>query len=272
MPPVTPVALVAQDALAPTAAVALVQAQQTQERAAIVPPSPTQSDGQGGPLSAALAANSAPRARALVLERLGGSAGSQGPPPPPPPPPRPPVRQPQYTNLLQQRLVAHRLGELVMEGDGNCQFRSVSTELYGSQAHHLHVRREAVKLMRHNSAEYQVFFESQAELEAYLAEMQRPRTWGDELTLKAIAEAFSLTVHVLTSTPGLGGFYLEYKPDSLPAAFKATDRRLSHPAARHAFLTYLSPIHYNVATLLDDELRKRTSLDGLRLLQQGLGP
>lgn len=49
---------------------------------------------------------------------------------------------------LQERLSALRLVLTEALGDGNCQFRSVSQQLYGSQEHHMKLRALAVQHMR----------------------------------------------------------------------------------------------------------------------------
>eukprot|EP00879_Flechtneria_rotunda_P014735 GHRR01015397.1.p2 GENE.GHRR01015397.1~~GHRR01015397.1.p2 ORF type:complete len:128 (+),score=43.12 GHRR01015397.1:864-1247(+) len=61
----------------------------------------------------------------------------------------------------QQRLVQRlsRLNLLVLEAcaDGNCLFRSVSQQLYGSQVHYAVVRHHAVEYIRAYPHEYQAF-------------------------------------------------------------------------------------------------------------------
>ena len=58
----------------------------------------------------------------------------------------------------------------------------------------------------------------------------------DELTLQAVADAFSVVVHVVTSTEE--NWHLVYAPRAL--------------TARACFLSYVHPVHYNVVT---DEAR-----------------
>ena len=75
------------------------------------------------------------------------------------------------------------------------------------------------------------------ELEPYLNTMARARTWGDELTLRAFADCFEVTVHVVASTEG--SWHHVYSPSALPDG--------SEPK-KHVFLTYLSPVHYDALT------------------------
>ena len=110
--------------------------------------------------------------------------------------------------LLKQRLDFMKLSLQESIGDGNCQFRSLSQELYGTQEHHPLVRNKAVSFMIENSSEYRVFFESDAEWQDYIMSMSKLMTWGDELTLRACADAYGVTIHVITTT--VDNWHLHY--------------------------------------------------------------
>jgi len=101
---------------------------------------------------------------------------------------------------LIARLRSLGLASVEMEGDGNCQFRAIADQLFGSQSHHAFVRSLAVGHMKTVAADFfSIYFESEAEFNAYLKDMGRSRTWGDELTLRACVEAFGCVAHVITS-------------------------------------------------------------------------
>ena len=70
--------------------------------------------------------------------------------------------------------------------DGNCQFRALSYQLYGTQEHHAFVRARCCDEMQRASDDYAVFFEpGTGDFEAFVRRMRRERTWGDELTLRS---------------------------------------------------------------------------------------
>jgi hypothetical protein len=112
--------------------------------------------------------------------------------------------------------------------------------------------------------------------------MARNRTWGDELTLRAIVEAYSCEAHVVTSEPA--NWYLAYSPENpnepqdpaiatcpsnvlssqthsaaackrrrvtptVHVAFVAEGQSLP-PVRKQIFLSYISPIHYNAIVAL----------------------
>lgn len=144
-----------------------------------------------------------------------------------------------------------RLGDLglamhTMDGDGNCQFRSFAFNLFGTQEEHAVVREAAVAHMRNHSDYFGMFFDGDHELKRYLKGMARPCTWGDELTLRAVVDAYGCVAHVVTSEPA--NWYLKYEPESgddrptppVPRGVKKPPR-----AGKEVFLSYISPIHYN---------------------------
>ena len=91
--------------------------------------------------------------------------------------------------------------------------------------------------MRQQEAFFGAMFESEAEFERYLSTMALPSTWGDELCIRAFADAYQAVVHVVTSTEE--HYYLKY--DSPPPPTAAVQK--------HVFLTYISPVHYDSLTL-----------------------
>eukprot|EP00878_Enallax_costatus_P007209 GHUV01007553.1.p1 GENE.GHUV01007553.1~~GHUV01007553.1.p1 ORF type:complete len:338 (+),score=81.02 GHUV01007553.1:294-1307(+) len=129
---------------------------------------------------------------------------------------------------LDQRLMRLNLVVQFSYGDGNCQFRSVSEQLYGTQEHHAFVRQIAVDHIRHHPEEYQAFLGE--DFHYYCAGMAQLGTWGDELTLRAVCDSFGVVVHVVTSEQH--NWYLRYNPLKLKSTVEV-------------FLTYIAPIHYN---------------------------
>ena len=146
--------------------------------------------------------------------------------------------------LLGQRLAFLALRMVEMEDDGNCQFRALSHELYGSQDHHLRVRAGAVAYLRAHEADFAPFVGTAADWAHYLGRMAKSREWGDELTLRAACDEYGVVVHVVTTEHE--NWLLHYSPDSLAMA----DGR-PPPGTRECFLAYVSPIHYNVIEPLD---------------------
>ena len=136
---------------------------------------------------------------------------------------------PAASSVLSKRLEFHGLRTIEIDGDGNCQFRAVSQQLFGSEEHHMLVRERAVSYMIERKAEFSCFFPGRA-FDRYLTKMARSREWGDELTLRAICNALGVAIHVITSTSE--NWYLKYTPDE-------------QQTAKQIFLGYVAPAHYN---------------------------
>lgn len=131
---------------------------------------------------------------------------------------------------LAQRLRFLGLRMITIAGDGNCQFRSVSQQLFGTESHHSFVRQQAVEYIESHSKQFSCFCVDGLEFRRYVKTMSRDRMWGDELTLRAICDAFGATIHVVTSQES--AWYLKYTPEK-----PKTDKQI--------FLAYISPVHYN---------------------------
>ena len=95
------------------------------------------------------------------------------------------------------------------------------------------MRRDVIAHMRQEERFFSAMFDEGA-FGDYLEQMARAKTWGDELSLRAFADAFQVCVHVVTSTDG--AWHLQYSPAE------------GVPPRKHVFLTYLSPVHYDALT------------------------
>mmetsp|Transcript_84561 Transcript_84561/g.213250 ORF Transcript_84561/g.213250 Transcript_84561/m.213250 type:complete len:385 (+) Transcript_84561:76-1230(+) len=129
--------------------------------------------------------------------------------------------------LLRQRCQFHGLREVQMEHDGNCQFRAISQELFGTQTYHASVRAKIATYMRDHASEYRTLVHDEE-----IQRFGRDGVWGEEVTLAAAAHAFGIKVHVITSSIG-ENWHLEYSFGGVSEL------------GREVFLTYLAPLHYN---------------------------
>jgi len=147
---------------------------------------------------------------------------------------------------LEGRLDSFGMCMKQMKGDGNCQFRSLAFNLFGDQDHHAITRKAAVAHMRKHANFFSGLFEDAAEFNAYLSDMARARTWGDELTLRACIEAYNCEAHVITSEPA--NWYLVYHSESSsvdPSVAACPPKKTMPRPGKQVFLAYLSPVHYN---------------------------
>ena len=132
---------------------------------------------------------------------------------------------------LRARLRAFGLAEEEVEGDGNCQFRALSAQLWndGGRAHG-EARGRVVAALARAPERYRPFVADEP-WDAYLARMARDGAWGDHVTLQAAADALDARVHVLTSYDDAG--YLQIVPHANPRA------------PRTLWLSFWAEVHYN---------------------------
>mmetsp|Transcript_46682 Transcript_46682/g.105799 ORF Transcript_46682/g.105799 Transcript_46682/m.105799 type:complete len:357 (-) Transcript_46682:32-1102(-) len=96
-------------------------------------------------------------------------------------------------------------GRRGVDGDGNCQFYSLSWGLHRTTSKHAEVRSKVIEYLRGpGCADFSVFYapthpSQPASFHGYLDSMAKDRTWGDQLTLQAAANVFNMKVFVLTA-------------------------------------------------------------------------
>ncbi|GIL49542.1 hypothetical protein Vafri_5896 [Volvox africanus] len=141
-------------------------------------------------------------------------------------PPEPVVsadRQRLLTTLRQYDLL-----EREVAGDGNCQFRALSDQLYGTPEYHASVRQAVVNTLRDRASSYSCYVPG--EYGPYCTSMAKSGTWGDHVTLQAAADHFGLRIMVVTSFFESPVIYIE------PAATRSP---------RTLYLSFWAEVHYN---------------------------
>ena len=136
---------------------------------------------------------------------------------------------------LRKRLERLKLTLNSMKGDGNCQFRAISYSLFGSQDLHEMVRERSTSYLAEYREDYEDFLDTPDAFEAYLYNMKKDATWGDEITLCCAANAFQCMINVITSESS--NWYLQYLPKS-----NATK------CNKEIFLGYTFPLHYDAVS------------------------
>tara|TARA_B110000902_G_scaffold267235_2_gene359373 strand:- start:4985 stop:5467 length:483 start_codon:yes stop_codon:yes gene_type:complete len=84
-------------------------------------------------------------------------------------------------------------------GDGACQFRAISAQLYdGNQEMHNDVRATIVQQLQNNPTLYEKFVIKNGTYKTYCEHMALSSTWGNHTTLHAAADAYGATFVVTT--------------------------------------------------------------------------
>ncbi|KAH7690408.1 Ubiquitinyl hydrolase 1 protein [Dioscorea alata] len=129
---------------------------------------------------------------------------------------------------LIDRLRLYDLAQLKVEGDGNCQFRALSDQLYRTPEHHKVVRKQVVQQLKSHSELYEGYVPMP--YGDYLKKIAKSGEWGDHVTLQAAADSYGVKIFVITS------FRDTCSIEILPAVQKSK---------RVIFLSFWAEVHYN---------------------------
>ncbi|KZT68644.1 cysteine proteinase [Daedalea quercina L-15889] len=105
------------------------------------------------------------------------------------------------SQLLNEQLRAMGLYAAPTLGDGNCLFRALSDQLYGTPAYHLKLRQDICDWIAAHKQRYAPFVDDERGLDVHLQCMRQPATYGGHLELSAFAHMMRRDVKVIQ--PGL---------------------------------------------------------------------
>ncbi|KAF5471845.1 hypothetical protein F2P56_008611 [Juglans regia] len=88
---------------------------------------------------------------------------------------------------LMDRLQMYDFVEHKVQGDGNCQFRALSDQLYSTPDNHQFVRQQVVNQLRSHPEIYGGYVPM--EYGDYSEKMSESNEWGDHVTLQAAADS-----------------------------------------------------------------------------------
>lgn len=129
---------------------------------------------------------------------------------------------------LLDRLKLYDLIENTVQGDGNCQFRALSDQLYRSAEHHKAVRERVALQLKTHPRKYEGYVPMA--YGDYMKKMSKTGEWGDHVTLQAAADSYGVKIFVLTSFRDT--CYVEILPEILKSE-------------RVICLSFWAEVHYN---------------------------
>ncbi|EOA28074.1 hypothetical protein CARUB_v10024255mg [Capsella rubella] len=108
--------------------------------------------------------------------------------------------------ILEHRLQWEGYTEKKMKSDGNCQFRALADQLYKTSDSYKLVRQEIVKQLKSHPKIYKEFVNNM-NFSEYVKNMSKNSEWGDEVTLKAAADLYSVknSTHYINQTYSVHG-------------------------------------------------------------------
>jgi len=144
---------------------------------------------------------------------------------------------------LHQRLKLYGLEEYDIYGAGNCQFASLSDQLYRTPKMHRLVRTLVIHQLRTQENWYSRFVPG--DYKSYCDQMAIAGEWGDHVTIQAAADKYGIQINLITSYEK--SVYTEILPRE----------RLS---SRLLWLSFFAERHYN-SLYPAEEMQKRKSED-----------
>ena len=87
-----------------------------------------------------------------------------------------------------------------IKGDGNCLFRALSHQLFGTEDHHLSLRTSLVRYELFNKQHFQGYLippHDRKDISSHAIYMSAPDVWGTQVVLKAAATMFGLPIYFL---------------------------------------------------------------------------
>ncbi|XP_027934479.1 OTU domain-containing protein DDB_G0284757-like [Vigna unguiculata] len=145
---------------------------------------------------------------------------------------------------LLDRLQLYDFVEHTVQGDGNCQFRALSDQLFNTPDHHNTVRQEVVNQLRSHPEIYEGYVPM--EYGEYLEKMSKSGEWGDHVTLQAAADSYGVRIFVVTSFKDT--CCIEILPN------------FENPRGV-IFLSFWAEVHYNSINPQGDSFKKNNPID-----------
>ncbi|XP_071706249.1 OVARIAN TUMOR DOMAIN-containing deubiquitinating enzyme 12-like [Rutidosis leptorrhynchoides] len=142
---------------------------------------------------------------------------------------------------LLDRLQLYQLVESKVLGDGNCQFRALSDQVYRSAEHHQFVRQQIVDQLELHADIYEGYVPMV--YSDYLKNMAKAGEWGDHVTLQAAADLYGIKIFVITSFKDT--CYIEIVPSV-------------QRSNRVILLSFWAEVHYNSIYPVEDVTSTRS--------------
>ena len=143
---------------------------------------------------------------------------------------------------LTKRLEEYGLRWKDVPGDGNCQFYALSDQIYGDFNHAKEIRTRAADWLRKNSDKLVGgtplrFFVYATTWEEFCNNAAKEGTWGDHLTLMAVANVYNVKILIVSSIAD-DNYITEISPD----------RKESAPPPKQVILSHFAEYHYGSVT------------------------
>ena len=123
-------------------------------------------------------------------------------------------------------------------GDGNCFFRSVSHQLYGTENRHPQIRALAIQHLI-NCPEHFVEYNTDQSWLQYIKNMSTLGTWADHIIIQAVANANNLRINITESAPNFS------ESTTVSSIYTGSETQ-----QRNIYIGHLDELHYVSTTAI----------------------
>jgi len=156
-------------------------------------------------------------------------------------------------DMFGEKLAEKNLRIKHVGGDGNCLFRAVSHQIYGTEDHHKYIRDKCMDYISLNKNFFKQFIiGGDQTIDQYIEEKRRVGVWGDDIEIHALSEMYDMPIQI-------------YAYSNTPMRTFSESRNSS---GKVIMLSYHRSSHYNSIVDLDVEPSKRIISDSLGTLEE----
>lgn len=98
--------------------------------------------------------------------------------------------------MIKECLLPSEVRVKNIEGDGNCLFRAIGSQLYGESDCHNIIRSACMDYVELNKEAFSGFVHEHPSIERYIQEKRRPGVWGDNIEIQALSDLYSIPVYI----------------------------------------------------------------------------
>ena len=151
-------------------------------------------------------------------------------------------------SVLMTRLARIGRKPVNIVGDGNCFFRSVSHQLYGTEDRHSQIRAIAIQHLI-NCPEHFVEYNTDQSWLQYLQNMSTLGTWADHIIIQAVANTNSLRINIMESA-------LNFSESTIVSSIYTQPEGRN---ARNIYIGHLDELHYVSTTPITQSFSVQTN-------------
>lgn len=135
---------------------------------------------------------------------------------------------------FKKSLFEKKLKIKVVRGDGNCLFRAISDQVYGTDKHYNILRRYCMDYLVINKRYFEPYIDE--EFDEYIKDKRRDTVWGDDVEIEVLSEIYNRPVEIYRGSNNPLKTFHEYNSvnnETNDYNFSLTPIRLSYHRKNH---------------------------------------